>query len=194
MPPRRPFPCNNREIDTVGNSLQDQLLKAGLVNEQKLKQARTGKRKKKKQAGGRSAVDEETRQRAREAAAEKARRDRELSRQRDEEARRRAEANELRQLIHTNRVPRGEGEIAYSFRDGDSLKRIFVTGEQQAKLANGGLAVVRQDTGYELVTPGIAERIRARDESLVLVHNRPGEDVAEDEEYSDYKVPDDLMW
>jgi uncharacterized protein YaiL (DUF2058 family) len=178
--------------------LQDQLLKAGLVDEQRAKQARSSKRKKNKQAGGRTKQSEEDRRRAQQAAADKAKRDRELNRRHQEEARRKAEANELRQLIHTNRVPRGEGEIAYSFLDGDSLKRIYVTPDQQVKLAGGGLAVVRQDTGYELVSPEIADRIRARDESLVLVHNRPGEDggegEGEDDAYADYKVPDDLMW
>jgi len=178
----------------VGNSLQDQLLKAGLVDEQQVKKARSSKRKKGKQAGGKVRPGDEERQRIRQAAAEKARRDSELNRQRQDEARRRAEANELRQLIHSNRVPRGEGDVAYSFLDADSIKRIYVTADQQGKLANGGLAVVRQDTGYELVVPDIADRVRARDESLVVVLNKPGSEGDEDGEYADYKVPDDLMW
>lgn len=178
----------------MGNSLQDQLLKAGLVDEQKVKQVRSSKRKKGKQAGGKIRPGEEDRRRAQQAAAEKARRDSELNRQRQEEARRRAETNELRQLIHSNRIPRGGGEVAYSFLDADSIKRIYVTAEQQSKLAKGGLAVVRQDTGYELVVPEIAERVGTRDESLVVVLNKPGTDVDESDEYAEYKVPDDLMW
>lgn len=178
----------------MGNSLQDQLLKAGLVDKQQVKQVRSSKRKKGKQAGGKDRPGDEDRRRAQQAAAEKARRDSELNRQRQEEARRRAEANELRQLIHSNRIPRGEGDVAYSFLDADSIKRIYVTAEQQGRLAKGGLAVVRQDTGYELVVPDIAERVRARDESLVIVFNKPGGESDESDEYADYKVPDDLMW
>ena len=49
----------------MGNSLRDQLLKAGLVSEQKLKQARTDKRKQSKQAGGRDQANEESRRRTR---------------------------------------------------------------------------------------------------------------------------------
>ncbi|MEA3276632.1 MAG: DUF2058 domain-containing protein [Pseudomonadota bacterium] len=178
----------------MGNSLQDQLLKAGLVNEQKAKQTRSAKRKKNKQAGGKATAGNEDRQRVQQAAAEKATRDRELNRQREEAARRKAEANELRQLIHAHRIPRRDGDVPYSFLDGDSLKRIYVTVEQQGRLAGGKLAVVRQDMGYELVSVEIAEKIRSRDRSLVLVLNRPGEQSAEDDEYADYKVPDDLMW
>lgn len=178
----------------MGNSLQDQLLKAGLINEQRAKQARSSKRKKGKQSGGKAMPGEEDRRRAQQAAAEKTRRDAELNRQRQEEARRKAEANELRQLIHSNRIPRGEGDVAYSFLDGGSVKRIYVTAEQQAKLSKGNLAVVRQDTGYELLAPDIAERVKARAESLIVVLNKPGGDGGEDDEYADYKVPDDLMW
>lgn len=179
----------------MGNSLKDQLLKAGLVAEQQVKQARSAKRKQTKQSTGKEPAGDAERRRIEQAAAEKARRDSELNRQRHEEARRKAEANELRQLIHANRVPRGEGDVAYSFLDGEAIKRIYVTADQQAKLAAGRLAVVRQDTGYELVVPEVAERIRPRDPSLIVVLNQGGEDEGQvDDEYADYKVPDDLMW
>jgi uncharacterized protein YaiL (DUF2058 family) len=178
----------------VGNSLQDQLLKAGLVDEQQVKQARSAKRKKGKQSSGKRRLGGEERRGAQQAAVEKARRDSELNRQRQEEARRKAEANELRQLIHSNRIPRGDGDVAYSFLDGDSLKRIYVTAEQQARLAKGAIAIVRQDTGYELVLPDIAERVGSRGQGLVVLLNKPGDDADEDGEYSQYKVPDDLMW
>jgi len=178
----------------VGSSLQDQLLKAGLVDEQQIKRTRSSKRKKGKQGRGKGDPGDESRRRAQQAAAEKARRDSELNRQRQEEAKRKAEDNELRQLIHVNRIPRGEGDVAYSFLDEDSIKRIYVTADQQRKLAKGSLALVRQDTGYELVLPEIAERVRARNESLVVLLNKPGDDSEKDDDYADYKVPDDLMW
>lgn len=177
----------------MGNSLQDQLLKAGLVDEQQIKRVRASKRKQSKQDGGRARADTEGQRRAQQAAAEKAQRDSALNRQRREEARRKAEANELRQLIHSNRIPRGEGDVAYSFLDGDSVKRIYVTTDQQQQLAQGTLAIVRQDTGFDLVSPAIADRVRARDERLVVV-NTPGDDGGEDDAYADYKIPDDLMW
>jgi len=177
----------------VGSSLQDQLLQAGLVDQQQLKQARTFKRRQGKQ-GEQSNPDASARQRAQQAAAEKVRRDGELDRQRQEVAKRKAELDELRQLVHTNRIPRGEGDIAYSFRDGGSIKRLYVTADQRNRLTVGKLAIVRQDTGFELVSPEIAERVRARDPSRILILNKPGDDSEASGDYADYRIPDDLIW
>jgi uncharacterized protein YaiL (DUF2058 family) len=180
----------------VGNSLQDQLLKSGLVDEQRLKQAKTAKRKKNKQTkGGASDAEHRGVQRA---AAEKARADRELDRQRRQAAERKAEEHALRQLIHSHRVLRGDGDLAFNFQDGGSLKRLYVTVEQQRALVNGRLALVRQDAGYELIPAEIAEKLLARKAGLVLVYNKSGKGgdtgADEDDPYAAYKVPDDLMW
>ncbi len=179
----------------MANSLQDQLLKAGLVDEQRLKQARSSKRKQGKQTGKRGRqADNEARQAAMRARAEKAERDRELNRRRQEEATLRAAENEMRQLIHTHRVIRDGADLAFNFTDGNLLKRIYVNREQQAKLVSGQLAIVRQDEFYELIPAEIAERVRARDPSLVLLHNQPREEKDADDPYADYQVPDDMMW
>jgi len=179
----------------VGNSLQDQLLKAGLVSEQKIKQARTDRRKKSKQTGGKDAAAEEHRLRARQAAAEKAQRDRELNLKREEEVRRKAEDNELRQLIHAHRLARRDGDLPYNFQDGANLKRIYVTAEQKTALVAGKIALVRQDKGYEVIPSEVAEKVLARRPELVLVLNRPGRDEStEEDEYAEYQIPDDLMW
>jgi uncharacterized protein YaiL (DUF2058 family) len=44
------------------------------------------------------------------------------------------------------------------------------------------------------VPADIAERVRARDPSLVLVWNQPSQTPDEDDPYADFQVPDDLMW
>ncbi|NEX22762.1 DUF2058 domain-containing protein [Thiorhodococcus mannitoliphagus] len=179
----------------MGNSLQDQLLKTGLVDEQKLKQARSSKRKQTKKTGKHATPEQQqARQAAQRAQAEKAARDRELNRQRQEEAARRAAENEIRQLIHTHRVVRDGGDLAYNFMDGNTLKRIHVNKEQHAKLVSGALGIVRQDAFYEVVPLEIAVRVRERDASLVLVLNQPTDQDDSDDPYADYKVPDDLMW
>ncbi|MBK1717961.1 DUF2058 family protein [Thiocystis violacea] len=179
----------------MGNSLQEQLLKAGLVNEQKLKQTRTTKRKQVKQTGQLvSPAEQEARQAAQRAQTEKATRDRELNRKRQEEAALRAAENEIRQLIHVHRVVRDGGDLAYNFTDGNTLKRIHVSKEQHARLVSGKLAIVRQDAFYEVIPAEIAERVMAREASLVLVFNRPTEEASADDPYADFQVPDDLMW
>ncbi|MEY6433667.1 DUF2058 domain-containing protein [Thioalkalicoccus limnaeus] len=179
----------------MGNSLQEQLLKAGLVNEQRLKQARSTKRKQVKPvAKGRSAPVDPAREQARQAQAQKAQRDRELNRQRQEEAQRKALDNELRELIHAHRLSRDGGDVAFNFTDGTALKRLYLRAEQQRQLVAGTLAVVRQDTFYELIPAEVAERVTARQPERVVVYNKPGQDLDSDDEYADYKVPDDLMW
>lgn len=181
----------------MGNSLQDQLLKSGLVKRQQLKQAKSSKHKNQKQRG-KGKVDPAAEQRrlaAEKARAQKAERDRELNRQRNEEAQRKALESEVRQLIHENRLVRDGAEIAFNFTDGTALKRLYVTAEQQRGLVNGSLALVRQDTFYELINAETAAKLRERDASRILVHNvaAGGGDEADDE-YAEYKVPDDLMW
>ncbi|MFY9972646.1 MAG: DUF2058 domain-containing protein [Chromatiaceae bacterium] len=179
----------------MGNSLQEQLLKAGLVSEQRLKESRTDKHKTVKRSGKRGpGPDEGARRAAEQARAEKAARDRELNRQRQEEAARRARENELRQLIHTHRVVREGGDLPYNFTDGRMLKRLYVNKDQHARLVDGRLAVVRQDAFYELVPAEIAERVRARDPGLVLVWNQPEQGPEAEDPYAEFKVPDDLMW
>lgn len=185
----------------MASSLQEQLLKAGLVSQQKAKQTKTEKRKDAKTRGQvADPVAEERHRRAEQAQAEKAERDRVLNRERQEAARRAALANELRQLIHAHRVTRDRGEVAFNFADGKALKRIYVSPEQQLGLADGRLAVVRQDRFYELIPGEIAERVRTRDPDLVVVQNqRQPEPVAEprseaEDPYAGYEVPDDLTW
>lgn len=179
----------------VGNSLQEQLLKAGLVSEQRIKETRSDKRKTVKQTGKREhPANEAARQAADKARAEKAQRDRELNRRRQEESEQRARENEIRQLIHSHRVVRAGGDLAYNFTDGSTLKRLYVDKDQHARLIDGRLAIVRQDTFYELIPADVAERVAARNPALVLVHNRPEKPADGDDPYADFQVPDDLMW
>jgi uncharacterized protein YaiL (DUF2058 family) len=176
----------------MGSSLQEQLLKAGLVSEQKVRQARTDKRKQGRQPGG-GAADEQ-RAAAQKAQAEKAERDRELNRKREEAARRKALTAEVVEIIRSHRLPRESGDTAYHFIDGKMVRRVYVTAEQQRQLAAGQLAVARLGQRYELLPLEAADKIRARDESFLVPPTPPSAAEQEDEAYAQYRVPDDLMW
>lgn len=179
----------------MGNSLQEQLIQAGLASEQRLKETRSEKRKSTKGGKHRGPrQDEATRRAAAAAKAEKLQKDRELERQRREEADRRALEHEMRQLIHAHRVVREGGDVAYNFADGKALKRLHLSKDQHARVCDGRLVVVRQDTFYELVDRQTAERVQARDPGRVLVWNRPDQQPAADDPYAEFEVPDDLMW
>lgn len=180
-------------------TLQDQLLKAGLVNDKKAKQVKKEQRKQKKQAkhtGERP--NDEIRQSAQAARAEKAERDRALNRQREQEAQQRAIAAQIKQLIETHRQARlapGEGEVEYNFTDGKTIKKLVVTPRVQQQISRGQLVIVSLEGRYELVPRVVADKIAQRDPAALIVANSKASDEPdEDDPYKDYVIPDDLMW
>jgi len=179
----------------MANSFGDQFLKAGLVNKTQLSKAQKSKAKqqtlKQKQ---KIEVADEAAVAAKQAAADKAARDRELNRQQQQEAERRAVLAQVRQLIELNRVPRDGGEVGYNFQDGSLVKKIFVTDDVHAKLGRGLLAIVRYDAGYEVIPAIVAEKIKLRDAACIVSHAETQREIGDDDPYADYKVPDDLMW
>lgn len=179
----------------MANSFGDQFLKAGLVNKTQLSKAQKSKTKQQnlKQKQKIEVVDEAA-VAARQAAAEKAARDRELNRQQQQEAERKAVQAQIRQLIELNRLPRDGGEVGYNFQDGTLVKKIFVTQDVHAKLGRGLLAIVRYDAGYEVIPYRVAEKIKLRDDTCIVSHAETQLQTGEDDPYADYKVPDDLMW
>lgn len=175
-------------------SLQEQLLKAGIADEKKAKKIKQEQRKAKKANKGKPQVDE-GKIAAQRALAEKAERDRQINRQRQAEAEKKAIFAQIIQLVDTNKIDRGKGDIAYQFTDGKKIKRIYVTNALQDQLVKGLIAVVKVRDSYELVPAVIAEKIKQRDSSVILVHNeKSGEQIDEDDPYADYQIPDDLMW
>jgi len=179
----------------MANSFGDQFLKAGLVNKTRLDKAQKSKSKRQKLKHKQKieVVDEAT-VAARQAAAEKAARDRELNRQQKEEAGRKAVHAQVRQLVELNHLPRDDGEVGYNFQDGAAIRKIFVTAEVHDKLARGLLAIARLDDRYEVIPSVVAGKIRQRDESVIVSNAATQLESGEDDPYADYKVPDDLMW
>lgn len=176
-------------------SLQDQLLKAGLIDNKKANKIKKSKHKQvKQQQKNKIETPDEVKLAAQQAHAEKVERDRQLNQQRKAEAERKAVAAQVRQLVEMNRQPRDEGEIDYSFTDGTLVKRIAVTDTQLKQLGNGRLCIIKLDEQYELIPTRVAEKIQQRDERAQILSNQPTETPDEDDPYADYQVPDDLMW
>lgn len=175
----------------MAGSLKDQLLKAGLVSQQQVKKAAHEKRKNKDGVRNDTAGADA----ARRAQAEKAERDRELNRKRQEDTERKANAAAIKQLIEANRLDKGAGEIPYNFTDGSRISRIYVTPEIHAQLVKGALCLARLGPRYELVRPDVAEKIHARDPSRVIMPAAAEPEApAADDPYAAYQVPDDLIW
>lgn len=180
----------------MANSLQDQLLKAGLVDKRQLSGAKKEKRKQDKMVRrNQIEVVDEAKLNAQRAMEEKAERDRELNRQRNEAAQQKAILAQIRQLIDTSRLSRGGAGIDYNFTDGSKIKKILVTQTMLDQLSNGRLAIVKFEERYEVVPKAVADKIRQRDERYVIVSNTvSAATAAEDDPYADYQIPDDLMW
>jgi len=178
-------------------SLQDQLLKAGLVDKKKAQKAQKVKHEqaKLKRKNKIETVDE-ARLAAQKAQAEKVERDRQLNLQRKQEAEQRAITAQIRQLIEMNRQEKGTGDITYNFTDGNKVTHIYVDERQQRQLGNGHLAIVRLDGHYEIVPSTVSEKIALRDESYLVYCNKGKAEtvVEEDDPYAEFQVPDDLMW
>ncbi|EIK45377.1 hypothetical protein O59_002055 [Cellvibrio sp. BR] len=179
-------------------SLQDQLLKAGLIDAKKAKQANKEKRKETNVARRSSEeVIDEVKQSAEQARLEKIERDRELNRQRDLELQQKAIAAQIKQLIENHRQSKGagNGDVEYNFTDGKLIKKMRVSPLVLEQIARGLLAVVKLGEGYELVPRIVADKIAQRDDKFVVVANTKQDNkVDEDDPYKDYVIPDDLMW
>ncbi|MEJ2686755.1 MAG: DUF2058 domain-containing protein [Gammaproteobacteria bacterium] len=181
----------------MGNSLQDQLVKAGLADARQARKAKSGKSPKrgKKKDRGEPALSDSA-QSARQAMAEKANRDRELNRRRKQAQERKATMAQIRQLIEQNRIPRDDAEDGYHFTDGAKIRKLFVTPAIREQLSQGRLDIVRLDGRYDVVPSAVAEKIRLRDAGCVVARpvDEPGSAPSQDDPYADYPVPDDLMW
>lgn len=180
------------------SSLLDQLKNAGLVDDKKAKQTQKEKRKQQKQARRTGEVTDDIKQSAEQARLAKAERDRELNREREALARQKAIAAQIRQLVQTHSQPRqlrGEAEVEHNFTDHRKIKKIRLSTSVQQQVIRGQLAIVRQGEDYALVPRVVADKIAERDEQAVVVANTRTEDnLAEDDPYKDYVIPDDLMW
>lgn len=178
-------------------SLQDQLLKAGLVDKKKAQKVNKTKQKqaKMKRKNKVETVDE-AKLAAEKAHAEKVERDRQLNLQRKQEEEKRAITAQIRQLIEMNRQEKSAGDIAYNFTDGAKVTHIYVDEKQQKQLAGGLLAIVRLDDAYEIVPTAVSDKIALRDEGYLVACNRSDDssELDEDDPYAEFQVPDDLMW
>lgn len=177
------------------NPLQEQLLKAGLVNKAKAAQVVREQAKKHKGKGPTAPSTEQVE--AQRLQAEKAERDRALAAERNAQARAHEARAQVRQIVEAHKVKR-EGEIAYRFTDGDKIKDLLVNEALRAQLASGTLVIVRHDQGYELLPRVAADKVVERDAAMIVLDHGRGEagsgHGADDEYYKQFQVPDDLIW
>ncbi|ALN63399.1 nucleoprotein/polynucleotide-associated enzyme [Lysobacter antibioticus] len=177
------------------NPLQDQLLKAGLVKKAQVSQvAREQAKQRQGKAPPAPTAEQIESERLR---AERAERDRALAAERNAQAKAHELRAQVRQIVETNKVKR-EGEIAYGFTDEGKIKNVLINTALRTQLANGSLVIARHDQGYELLPRAAAEKVYARDPSMIVLDHaapKPEAPPSEDDEYyAQFQVPDDLVW
>ena len=181
----------------MGNSLFEQLKKTGLVDDKKAKQAKHSqyKNKKKKAKKGSAAQVDEATLLAQKANSEKTERDRQLNQTMKAEAEHKAIAAQIKQLIETNRIEDGGGDVTYNFTDANVVKRLHVSEQSHKHLISGYLAIAKLGERYELVPVPVAEKIKQRDEQCIILCEPSTETkFSGNDPYADYEIPDDLMW
>ena len=178
----------------MSQSLQDQLLGAGLISKERANKVKKEKHAN-RQKGKKKPQMNESQRLAKQAAARDAERARELNKKRDEAFNKKDLEGQGRQLVHENRVDRRAGEIAYKFTEGSKIRQVMVTPDQQDKVISGQLCIVSVNGRIELVPRKIAEQIEKRIPGTVVLQNERKEEAsAEDDPYADFAVPDDLIW
>jgi uncharacterized protein YaiL (DUF2058 family) len=176
-------------------SLQEQLLKAGLVDKNKVRLANQEKSKQKKveRRTGTNSVDV-ARLAALDTQRKNAERARELNAQRDAAATQKSIAAQISEMVQKNRQSKGAGDVAYNFTHDKKIERLYVSAAVQAHLMAGRLVIVCHGGSTELVPRIIADKISERDASLVVRVNKTSTEIDADDPYAAFQIPNDLMW
>jgi uncharacterized protein YaiL (DUF2058 family) len=175
-------------------TLQEQMLKAGLVTSKKMaKVQKTAKKSRVQAREAREAVEENKKAQLE--------RDKELSEQQKQAALAKEFKAQVKQLIEMNRIVISRGDIGYNFTDNNLIKKVYVDKATQAQLINGRLAIARLstdkngDSEYAIIPASVADKIAQRDASSIVLNSALStEEQDEEDPYADFKIPDDLMW
>ncbi|HGM5456109.1 TPA: DUF2058 domain-containing protein [Serratia marcescens] len=175
-------------------TLQEQMLKAGLVTSKKMaKVQRTAKKSRVQAREAREAVEENKKAQLE--------RDKQLNEQQKQAALSKEYKAQVKQLIEMNRIVLAKGDIGFNFTDGNLIKKILVDKATQTQLINGRLAIARlvvenrEECEYAIIPASVADKITQRDAASIVLHSALSqEEQDEDDPYADFKVPDDLMW
>ncbi len=175
-------------------TLQEQMLKAGLVSSKKMaKVQRTAKKSRVQAREAREAVEENKKAQIE--------RDKQLSEQQKQATLSKEYKAQVKQLIEMNKIDIAKGNIGFNFTDGNLIKKIEVDKQTQTQLINGRLAIARVsadnngESQYAIIPAVVADKIAQRDADSIVLNSALSQEVQdEDDPYADFKIPDDLMW
>jgi hypothetical protein len=176
----------------MANPFQDQFLKAGLVNKKQVNKAKLEQHKQQKEQR-RNQGDDPARQAIEQARQRQKEQSRQSNAQRDLAVREKEAAAQIKQLVATNRVNTGKGDIAFHFSDSNKIKKIYLPKAIIDQLSNGILGIVKLDEKYEIVPADTAGKIRDRKpEALIVLNVRQNKDA--NDPYGEFPIPEEYDW
>ena len=113
--------------------------------------------------------------------------------QRDQAAREKEVAAQVKQLVATNRVDVGKGDSVFHFSDSNKIKKIYLPKAVIKQLSSGTLGIVKVDNKYEVVPAETAGKIRDRRPEALLVLNEP-QTLDPNDPYAEFPIPDEYEW
>jgi len=177
----------------MGNSLQDQLFKAGVASKKQTVRAKKAKNTKEKQRRKGVDVVDEAAELVNRADEEKRAKDQKLNQQINAEAQAKAIKAQIKELVSLNKISE-RGETEFRYNDNGKIKTLMLQNDTRELIVKGVLNIVNVDQQHNIVPRAVAAKIAERDEQAIIVANDTVDDQEQDDEYADYKVPDDLMW
>ncbi len=202
----------------MSDSLQQQLIRAGLVSQERAEELAKPKPKKPPRKrpttakGGKSGSDKTKpkmgparRQRppakpsSPSPAAKKAAKAAEIDAAAEAElAQKRELKAKIKKLIDDNSITEFTGELTFNYVVGERVRQVFVSQEYLDKISAGDLAITRLNRQTHLVTPDVAQQLIDLNPQWLVVVNDPNQEQpqvsGEEDPYADYKVPDDMHW
>ncbi|MFP4146462.1 MAG: DUF2058 family protein [Halorhodospira sp.] len=137
------------------NALQEQLLKAGLADEKALRKQQPGRGREHGRGQG------------------KAKGRRQSGRRADARSQPLEAYIPLPDLIRHYALPRWGGDTPYHFTQGERIRWVWVTRQQQRQLADGDAGIVAIESGFEVVPRVVAEQAQERaPEAVQVLHPR----------------------
>lgn len=179
----------------MADSLRDQLLKSGIV-----KQNRKSKPPRRKKGGAHHHANKAdpkaeasgdmdlARAWAMRARVESSERKQAKARAEAEAKARKERLQRLRKTLDGKALNKADAEHVRHFEYGGKIRRVYVDDAQLKALNKGDLVVIQLKGSYVLVTPEVADEVQTFAPQHIALRVNPAADKADDD------VPDDLTW
>lgn len=177
-------------------SLQDQLLKAGLTTEHKMKVAKSEKRKQqKKKKKGATSNPTDLQKHIEQTKAEQAKKAAEQNKQRLAEQKEKEQVARVKQILEHHNQDEIAGKVTFNFTFENKIKELDVNEVTHKALVKGRLAICYLEGTFYVLADEPARKIAEVDEKYIVLHTLPeSQEKDEDDPYADFEVPDDMMW